>query len=256
MEVGREEDVRTIAFDFSDVNGSGSVVDQTVEWFGKLDYLVANHAALVNGPFLLLPHTQEPDFINRIFRVNVLSHIELTLKALPHLEKSDGHIYITSSTLGEAPFYSMLVYSSTKHAMNGFFYSLQQELIAKESNVALTIGALGLIKTKAIAAENEMDSFNMPEFFIGDLKECARGMVEAYVTRPTTMDYPIVAAKMFRLNWFLSSTKNFHKGIIDISQKGGVGDTAYQNMADRVKRRADLRKEMNYQQGYGPSDNN
>ncbi|KAL5253320.1 hypothetical protein ACHWQZ_G013190 [Mnemiopsis leidyi] len=203
-----EADVKTIAFDFSDVKGSGAVIDQTIAWFGKLDYLVSNHAAIVNGPFL-----------------------------------------------GESPVYQVAIYSSTKHALNGFFYSLQQELIAKESPVSLTVGVLGLINTKEvthmIAKEQNpagtSESTEIPGS--GSVEECARRIIECYVTRPLTMTFPKFVPNINRLMWFMLPC--YHDTLISATKPPGSEGTGYQEYLDTLPRLREMARKLNYQQGYG-----
>ena len=247
-----DQNVKTISFDFSDVKGSSGVINQTVDQFGVLDYLVSNHAAMLNGPFLAIPRQQEPAYIEKIFRVNLFSQIELAIHALPHIEASKGHMFFTSSMAGEAPFYTMSIYCSTKHGMNGFFYSLQQELLARESAASLTIGAFGFIITKQISemlADEPVDITRGA----GDAKECARGMMESYVTRPLTMSYPKLAGYLNRILWYFYS--NYHDLIIKNSKPPGSLGTGYQGTLERLARMEEKAKKLKFQQGYyGPDE--
>ena len=195
--------VETFSYDFSDVENSGKVVAKTIELFGKLDYLVLNHAAMVSAFLMNNDRHQDPKFISRMFRINALSFYELTFKALPHLESSKGHIFATSSMGGETPFSLGTIYSSTKFALNGFFYSLQQELLARKSPVGVTVGALGLIVTEDLSTllSDNIDIF--PEFSRGDVRECATGMMDSLVLRPRTFTYPVMANKLQRIMWYV-----------------------------------------------------
>ena len=248
MKIGAA-DVQTISFDFSDVQGSSAVINQTIEWFGKLDYLVSNHAALVHGAFLGFPHQQDPAYIEKIFRVNLFSHIELVLHALPHLEASKGHIFLTSSISSEAPFYQHAIYSSTKHAMNGFFNSLQQEFLARESPASLTIGVFGYIATKELSILNVGEKFNVPEWARGDITECARGMLEAYITRPLTVTYPRLASNLNRMMWYF--LPSFHENVIQATKPAGSEGTGYPESLEFIRDKEKDAKKFEYQQGYG-----
>ena len=249
-------DVQTISFDFSDVKGSSGVINQTIAWFGKLDYLVSNHAAMANGAFLGFPYQHEPDYIERIFRVNLFSQIELAVHALPHLEANKGHMFFTSSTAGETPSFSMAIYFSTKHGMNGFFYSLQQELMARESPVSLTIGAFGYIATKDLSQMMAGEGITIPAWAAGDVKECARGMIESYITRPPTMTYPKLYAYLNRAMWYFLPVPTFHKTIIQAFKLPGTVGTGYQESLEVVNKGHEIAKKLQFQQGYGPGDGN
>ena len=209
-----EENVLVISFDFSDVSRTKEVVDKTVEKFEGLDYLVSNHANLASGPILSIPELQDPDTIETIFRTNLFSHIQLAFHALPHLEKRKGHMFFTTSILGEIPLYVTSIYSSTKHAMNGFFYSLQQELLARGSPVSLTIGSFGLIQTKAVM--EIMSEGGGPFYYwtVGSVEDCARVMMEAYVTRPYTSTFTWQTGLVYRSLWYFPWSGFYHQEFI------------------------------------------
>ena len=243
-----EDNILVIIFDFSNVAETKTVVDKTVEKFGGIDYLVSNHAAIVPGPFLAFPKSQKPEFVEKMFRINVFSHIELAVQALPYLEKSKGHMFFTSSLGGEVSFYPAGTYTSTKHAINGFFYSLQQELLAKESPVSLTIGAFGLIWTKEMEQVFESTNRVAPSWATGNLEECSRGMMESYITRPQTLTYPRLAGKVIRAMWYL--LPNYHDINIQTLKPAGAEGTGYKELVESRKAQDEVSKKMNYQQGF------
>ena len=219
-------DVKTIRYDFTNVKESSEVINQTVAWFGKLDYLVGNHAALKTDTLLTKPIQQDSSYVERIFKVNILSHIELALQALPYIEESHGHMFFTSSIVGEIPsFIPHVLYSATKHAMNGFFYSLQQELMVKESPVSLTIGAFDIIATKKVTIALEQNQ----AWYVGNLKECAQGIMESYIRRPQTMSYPKISVNLKRFFW--AYHPSFHATYVQRFQQmylKGINGTVYE----------------------------
>ena len=132
--------------------------------------------------------------------------------------------------------------------MNGFFYSLQQELLARESSVSLTIGSLGLIWTKEMAQMFAKEN-RSPDWSTGSVEECSRGMMEAYITRPQTMTFPKLAGTIYRSLWYFKP--NFHEGFINgIKPKGSEG-TGYKETVEATGAKDDLREKIGYQQGYG-----
>ena len=210
--------VEVISYDFSNVKKCvTTVLYKTIELYGRLDYLVLNHGLMPNGPFLGFPKQQDPEFIQKIYNVNVFSYIQLATHAIPHLELTGGHIHVTSSMAGEVPQIIGGLYCSTKHSKNGFFYSLQQELIHKRSKVSLNIGAFGLIVTREMK-DVIMKKMNMPKFLQGDLKRCVQVILDNLVLRERTITFP-PTNRAFRFNWYLNPF--FHEfflaGITDYS---------------------------------------
>ena len=194
--------VEVIAYDFSNIKKCvSSVLYKTIEMFGRLDYLILNHGLMPNGPFLGFSKQQDPDFIQKIFNVNVFSYMQLATHAIPHLEITGGHIHVTSSLAGEIPQIIGGLYCATKHAKNGFFYSLQQELIHKRSKVSVNIGAFGLIVTREMRDTSK--KINMPKFLQGDLQTCVKIIIDNLVLRQRTITFP-PTSKAFRFNWYLN----------------------------------------------------
>lgn len=198
LELGSPQVEILYSYDFANVTDAHTIVDKTIDLLGGLDYLVLNHGEIPRGFFLEVAHQQTPESIDRNFGVNVFSFIEIALKAMPYLEQNKGHIFVTSSMLGEVPNARLPIFSATKHALNGFFYSLQQELTAKKSSVTLSIGALG-----EIGSENMMGVFKLPSWIMaGDVTECVRGIMDSLISRPRTFTYPKFHSYIVRLMWY------------------------------------------------------
>ena len=203
--------VHVIRCDMSDMEQVLGLVPEALKVHGRIDHVILNHAATPTGPFLEMTQQQTPAYIEKLFRTNVFSFIQLTLAVLPEVEKQSGHILATSSLAGELPFFMNGPYASSKHALNGFFYSLQQELLAKKSNATVSVAALGFISTKEIT---ELTSHieTVPSLFKGDLVECALAMVDNFVTRARTVSYPKIAVILGRCVWWLSPV--YHEMIL------------------------------------------
>ena len=235
----REVDIHVMQCDMSDIEQAINLVPNALAVFGRIDHLILNQAATPMGPFLNMKSHQNPEFIERVYRTNVFSNIQAAIAAKPELEKTGGHILVTSSTAGEGPFMIAGLYSSSKHALNGFFYSLQQELAAIKSSVTVSIAALGLIKTKEVG-EIVDHMTGIPEFFKGDLSETARVMIDNFIVRSPTMSYPKVFMAQSRLLVWL---------------KPIIGDLAlldpniYENLVTLGERAKELSRTTGYQKG-------
>lgn len=242
--------VHILSYDFSNAAESGTVIDKVIKEFGTLDYLILNHAAMPFGAFLSFPHHQDHAFIDKMFKINVLSNIELTVKALPHLEKSSGHVFVTSSIAGEVPLtYGFNLYSSTKHALNGFFYSLQQELVARESDVTLTLGALGPIWTDNMADMMEGDV--VPYSVVsGSVEDCAAGIISCYKTRQATWTFPKPANYLTRAMWYFLPTALYHDIIISQNKLPGSQGRGYRERVEDWNNKVDIAKRNCFQEGY------
>ena len=199
LELGSPQVEVVNAFDFGNVSNAYQLVEKTVELFGQLDYLVLNHAEIPRGHISKVKHHQTPEFIDRTFRVNVFSYIEIAMRAMPYLEQSKGNIFVTSSLLGKISDAKFPVFSSTKHALNGYFYSFQQDLINTNSSVGLTVGSFGEIQTEELL---RMFS-KYYAWLTGNPSECAIGMLQSLATRAKTFSYPKLQTHIAHFLWFL-----------------------------------------------------
>lgn len=184
-----------IPADMASPSDAESVVQYAIEQLGGLDYLVLNHI----GPSPYKMWDGDVEHTRWLLEVNFLSYAQMTQKALPTLEKSNGSVVVVSSLLGKicGPF--ALPYAATKFAINGFFGGLQHELAMQKSNVSITICILGLIDTDS-AMEKIKGYINMTAF---PAHEAAWHIIEAGASRQSEAFYPWYTfyACLFR-DWF------------------------------------------------------
>ena len=226
---GKVGDIRVMRCDMSDTEQAVNLIPDAISIFGRVDHVILNQAALATGPFLATKAMQDPQFIERVFRTNVFSNIQAAIAVIPELEKTGGHMLVTSSISGEIPFFWAGLYSSSKYALNGFFYSLQQELEALKSNVTVSVAALGMINTEMTKAVTD-HLMNIPDFTKGDLAECAQLMIDNFIVRSPTLSYPKISLALSRvLLWLkpiigdpLLADPNAHKDAVRLSERVNV----------------------------------
>lgn len=110
--------------------------------YKKIDILINNAGIVHIQPF----EKNTYDQLDSIFEINVKSHIKLTQKVYPYMQKQrSGHIINIISTAGLEGKYNHTMYCATKHAMRGFTESLRLE--AKKYNIKVTGIYPGGIKT-------------------------------------------------------------------------------------------------------------
>lgn len=233
--------VEVVTADFSQQGVPKVLVEQAVSLFGRVDIVVLNHAAIPIGAWLAFEKFQLEEYVQNTFQINTLSYIQLARHFIPHLEKTGGHIMVTSSLSAECPSFIAGLYTSTKFALNGFFYSLQQEFIAKKSNVTLSIVTFGLIVTDELGTMLSTDGMIdlIPNFFKGDLAESAEVIVHASLTKPFNVDYPIIATKIAR--WMFFFNPWYHTGSV------AVYPMEYQDIADKMEDMSKVGQKVGYQ---------
>ena len=120
--------------DVSDESQCKTLVEKTVEAYGRLDMLINNAGLAVVAR---LEDYSNLDLFKHTIGVNFYGAVYCTYYALPYLKQSSGRIVAVSSLGGkmQAPYNS--AYVSSKFALHGFFDSLRIELIRHGVSVSI-----------------------------------------------------------------------------------------------------------------------
>ena len=113
-----------IAVDLTNEKALAQALKQLIHYFNGIDILINNAGITHMSCFQDLA----PDLFHTIMAVNFTASVNITRLSLPYLIKSKGQIVAISSVAGFAPLYGRSAYSASKHAMEGFFRSLDAEL--------------------------------------------------------------------------------------------------------------------------------
>ncbi len=132
-----------IRADIADQAQGHALIDQTIEKYGRLDYLVNNAGWTTSIPHHDLDGLTDEVF-QKTFDVNVFGTWWLTKHAIPHLRESDdANIVNITSIAGVRPVGSSMAYSMTKAALN------QMTLLLAKSYGPIRVNAVapGLVAT-------------------------------------------------------------------------------------------------------------
>lgn len=155
--VAKGYDVRFIQVDVANRESVGSLIQQTINHFGKIDILVNN--AGITRDAMLLKMTAE-DF-SRVLDVNLTGVFHCTQAVVPHLvEQGYGKIINTSSVTGVYGNVGQTNYAASKAAVIGMTKTWAKELGRKGINVNAV--APGFTMTAMVA--------KMPEKIIDQMK--------------------------------------------------------------------------------------
>jgi short-subunit dehydrogenase len=122
--------VTTLAADLTAADHRARLIEQA----GELDVLINN--AGVEHTRRLLDQTDEQ--VHAQLETNIAAPIDLTRRVLPSmLERKRGTIVNVSSMAGKSPTPYNSIYSTTKHALNGFSSSLAIELLGTGVHVGV-----------------------------------------------------------------------------------------------------------------------
>ncbi len=137
-----------ISISLSDENACIHAINEAVRYMGGIDYLVLNH---VTGSRLSkwLDMDDRSEYMDVTFKVNTFSYIWLATAAIHSLKESNGQIVVVSSLAGHVGTPKTGVYSSSKHALHGFFDAFRNELIMSGfGNIGITLCAIGATDTE------------------------------------------------------------------------------------------------------------
>lgn len=145
-----------ISGDLKDEEMSYTVVEKTIECFGKIDILVNNHAVqYVQRSILDITAEQ----LDTTFRTNIYAYFFMTKAALPHLKKGSVIINTASITAYEGN-KDLIDYSSTKGAIVTFTRSLSQSLVGQGIRVnGVAPGPIWTPLTPSSFSAEEVETF-------------------------------------------------------------------------------------------------
>ncbi len=134
--------IHCVPFDLSDTSGIEEIVNQQINLFGKIDYLIN-----IGGISQRARIDETPLWLDRkIFEINYFGTVALTKALLPHMIKQKtGHVLATSSISGRFGFPLRSTYSASKQALHGFIETLYLE--NKTNNIRGSVIIPGRVRT-------------------------------------------------------------------------------------------------------------
>lgn len=129
-----------------------SLIDQTIQSFGRIDMLINNAGLAATALLEDFPNLQ---LFKQVMDVNFNGAVYCTYYALPYLKQSKGRIVAVSSLGGKAALPYNTPYIASKFAMHGFFDSLRMEV--KLHGVSVTIVCPSWVATEFHEAQMDKD---------------------------------------------------------------------------------------------------
>ena len=113
-----------------------------IAFFGKVDILIHN-GGISQRSYI---RDTKMEVYRKIMEVNYFGYVGLTQAILPHfVENQNGHFVVITSVLGKLSTPMRGAYSSSKHALYGFFDGLRAEYC--NDNIKVSMIAPGFIRT-------------------------------------------------------------------------------------------------------------
>ena len=135
-------DARALPFDLSRTEQLPQLAEEAMSLFGRVDVLY-NNAGISQRATVL---DTEMAVIRKVMEIDYFAPVILTKAVLPKMvENGGGQLVVTTSIAGRFGFPLRCAYSSAKHALYGFFETVQAENYDK--NIRVTIVCPGRVRT-------------------------------------------------------------------------------------------------------------
>ena len=135
-------DAVALPFDLSQLDGLPALAEQAWQAFGRIDIFYNNAGISQRGT------TVETDMkvIRKVMDIDFYAPVILTKSVLPRMiAQGGGQLAVTTSIAGCFGFPMRCAYSSAKHALYGFFETVQAENY--KDNIRVTIVCPGRVRT-------------------------------------------------------------------------------------------------------------
>ena len=131
-----------LPFDLSDTDGLPSLADKAWALYGRIDIFYNNAGISQRGTTV----ETEMRVIRKVMDIDYYAPVVLTKSVLPRMiERGGGQLVVTTSIAGCFGFPMRCAYSSAKHALYGFFETVQAECYAQ--GIRVTILFPGRVRT-------------------------------------------------------------------------------------------------------------
>lgn len=135
-------DAAALPFDLSDSDGLDALADKAWNLFGGIDILYNNAGISQRGTTV----ETEMRVIRKVMDIDYFAPVILTKNILPRMiARGGGQLVVTTSIAGRFGFPLRCAYSSAKHALYGFFETVQAETY--DQNIRVTIVCPGRVQT-------------------------------------------------------------------------------------------------------------
>jgi dehydrogenase/reductase SDR family protein 7B len=174
-----KENYLIIPFDLADTSQAENYVQQIIEKFNRIDFLINNGGMSQRAEAIATTKATE----RNLFEINYFAQVVLAKAVLPiMIKQQSGQIIVVSSIAGKFGFYLRSSYSAAKHALHGYFESLRLEI--EKDNINILLVCPGKIQTNisnnAILANGSKHA-KMDESHVDAMtaEECAKKILSA-----------------------------------------------------------------------------
>jgi 7-alpha-hydroxysteroid dehydrogenase len=139
--------------DVNDNDSVASLVERSIEAFGRVDIVINNAGGTMPRPML----DTSPGYLERAFHFNVTSAFVLSKAAAPHmLDVGEGSIVNIGSAIGRLRDRGMLAYGTAKAAMMHMTRLMAADLAPKVRVNAIAVGSIATSALEIVLESDEL----------------------------------------------------------------------------------------------------
>lgn len=120
-----------------------SLIERTIQHYGKIDVIVNNAGSSMRGPVEQLI----PNVVSSIYAVNTIAPVMLTQMSLPYIKETNGSIVFISSLAGLRGLPFVSVYSAAKMSLTAIAQALRVEHY--DDNIHIGLVFVGITKIES-----------------------------------------------------------------------------------------------------------
>lgn len=136
------EDIHILPLDLEETDSLQDKAKAALGIYGHIDYLFNNGGISQRSNVV----DTRMEVLRRVMEINFFGTVALTKAVLPAMiERKSGHIVVTSSVMGKFGTRLRSSYAASKHALQGYFDCLRQEVV--DEGVKVSIVCPGFIRT-------------------------------------------------------------------------------------------------------------
>lgn len=192
-------EIYALKCDVSNPVTCASSINKIIKLWGGIDILVNNAGITQRSLF----RNTKLEVYRRIMDVNFFGTLNCTKPALESLIERKGTIVVTTSIAGIAPLYGRTGYSSSKHALHGFFESLRTELADQSVHVMLLCPYFTVTNLQDRALDGE-GKINLKERSLIGKQASAESVAEAVYRGVLKRKRILVLTPMGKISYYLS----------------------------------------------------
>lgn len=200
--------ISTLAMDVGVASDCTRLIAQAIEVFGSLHVVVNNAGSHFRGDVV----TRTASELMNMADINFRAPIQLSVEALPHIQKEGGAIVMVGSLAGRAPLQGAATYSATKAGLRAFAHALADEL--RGSNVHVGVVSPGPIDTGFIM--DEID--NVEDIVYSQPMSTAEQVAEAVLTiakgEQVEIAMPSISGKLTTLSYLFPGLRRATRPIL------------------------------------------